>query len=73
MRKIAPPSPIPFVFKVKKMDKVNDPDADMSEWIELEFLMDPDNPASGSNYSQTVCCLQVWMPRGMDQVVDGLS
>jgi hypothetical protein len=42
--------PIPFVSKVKKMDKVNRPDADKSEWIKLEFLMDLDNPAS--KYSQ---------------------
>jgi hypothetical protein len=31
---------------VKKMDKVDGPDADKSEWIKLEFLIDPDNPAS---------------------------
>jgi hypothetical protein len=31
------------------MDKVDGTDADKSEWIKLEFLMDPDNPASGSN------------------------
>jgi hypothetical protein len=36
---------IDFVSKVKKMDKVDEPDADKSEWIKLEFLMDPDNPA----------------------------
>jgi hypothetical protein len=40
------PSPHPFVSKVKKMDQVDGPDADKSEWIKLEFLMDPDNPAS---------------------------
>jgi hypothetical protein len=28
------------------MDKVDGPDADKSEWIKLEFLMDPYNPAS---------------------------
>jgi hypothetical protein len=28
------------------MDKVDGPDADKSEWIKLEFLVDPDNPAS---------------------------
>jgi hypothetical protein len=39
------PSPTPFVSKVKKMDKADGPDADKSEWINLEFLMDPDNPA----------------------------
>jgi hypothetical protein len=37
---------------VKKMDKVDGPDTDKSEWIKLEFLMDTDNPASGSKYSQ---------------------
>jgi hypothetical protein len=40
------PPPIPFVSKVKKMDKLDGTDADKSEWIKLEFLMDPDNPAS---------------------------
>jgi hypothetical protein len=44
--------PIPFVSKVKKVDKVDGPDADKPEWIKLEFLTDPDNPASGSNYSR---------------------
>jgi hypothetical protein len=40
-------APIPFVSKVnKKMDKVDGPDADKSEWIKLEFFMDTDNPAS---------------------------
>jgi hypothetical protein len=39
-------TPIPFVSMVKKMVKVDGPDADKSEWIKLEFLMDPDNPAS---------------------------
>jgi hypothetical protein len=29
----------------KKMDKVDGPDEDKSEWIKLEFLMDPENPA----------------------------
>jgi hypothetical protein len=26
---------------VKKMDKVDGPDSDKSDWIKLEFLMDP--------------------------------
>jgi hypothetical protein len=39
-----PTPPIPLVSKVKKMDKVDGPDADKSEWIKLEFLMDPDIP-----------------------------
>jgi hypothetical protein len=37
---------------VKKVGKVDGPDADKSEWIKLEFLMDPDNPALGSKYSR---------------------
>jgi hypothetical protein len=37
--------PIPFVFKVKKMDKVDGPGAEKSEWIKMEFLMGPDIPA----------------------------
>jgi hypothetical protein len=54
---VLPPSvrktpPIPFVSKVKKVDKVDGPDADKSEWIKLEFLMDPNNPALDSKYSQ---------------------
>jgi hypothetical protein len=44
--------PIPFVSKVKKMNKFDGPDVGKSEWIKLEFLMDPDNPASGSKYSR---------------------
>jgi hypothetical protein len=35
---------------MKKMEKVDGTDADKSEWIKMELLMDPDNPASGSKY-----------------------
>jgi hypothetical protein len=45
------PFPISFVSKMKKMDKVYGTDADKSEWIKLEFLMDPYNPYSGSKCS----------------------
>jgi hypothetical protein len=38
--------PTTFVSNVKKIDKVYGPEADKSEWIKLEFLMDWDNPAS---------------------------
>jgi hypothetical protein len=31
---------------MKKMDKVDGTEADKSEWIKLEFLMNPDNAAS---------------------------
>jgi hypothetical protein len=34
-----------FVSKVKNMDKVDRPEMEKSEWIKLEFLMDPDNAA----------------------------
>jgi hypothetical protein len=44
--------PHSFVSTVKKMDKVDGTDTDKSEWIKLEFLMDPDNPAWGSKYSR---------------------
>jgi hypothetical protein len=44
------PPPIPFVSKVKKVDKVDGTDTDKSEWIKLEFLMDTDTPVS--KYSQ---------------------
>jgi hypothetical protein len=37
---------------VKKMDKVDGTEADKSEWIKLEFLMDPYNPTLDSKYSQ---------------------
>jgi hypothetical protein len=37
---------------MKKMDKVDSTDADKSEWIKLEFLMDPDNPALDFKYSR---------------------
>jgi hypothetical protein len=37
--------PIPFASKVKKTDMVDGTDVDKSEWIKLEFLMDPDNTA----------------------------
>jgi hypothetical protein len=34
---------------VKKMDKVDGPDVDKTEWMKLEFLIDPDNPASNNS------------------------
>jgi hypothetical protein len=39
---------IPSVSKVKKMDKVDGHDADKSELIKLDFLMDPEKPALDS-------------------------
>jgi hypothetical protein len=58
--------PIPFVSKVKKVEKVDGPDADKSEWIKLEFLMYPDNPALDSKYSRQFAiikdgCLEDWI------------
>jgi hypothetical protein len=68
-----PPSvlpPIPFVSKAKKMDKVDGPDADNSVWIKLDFLIDPDNPALDSKYSQHFSifndgCPEEWIKRVM--------
>jgi hypothetical protein len=37
---------------VKKIEKVDGPKVDMTEWIKLEFFMNPDKPASGSKYSR---------------------
>jgi hypothetical protein len=45
------PPPIPVVSKLQKMDKADGHDVDKSEWIKLEFLMDPDTQAWGSKYS----------------------
>jgi hypothetical protein len=67
------PPPIPFVSKVKKVDKVDGPDADKFEWIKLDFLMDPENPLR-FQVLPTIFYLQGWIqgPRGLDQVGDGL-
>jgi hypothetical protein len=35
-----------IVFKLKKMDKVDGPDADKTQWLKLEFFMDTDSLAS---------------------------
>jgi hypothetical protein len=56
---------------VKKMDKVDGPDAEKSEWIKSEFLMDPDNPAWGSKYSRQSAiikdgCPEDWIKWMMD-------
>jgi hypothetical protein len=47
------------------MDKVDGPDADKTEWIKLDFFMDPDN--SASKYSRQFAIfkdefLKEWMP-----------
>jgi hypothetical protein len=34
------------------MDKINGPHTDKSEWIKLEFFINPDNPALDSKYSR---------------------
>jgi hypothetical protein len=41
---------IPFISNVKNMNNADGSDADKTEWINLEFLMDPGN--SASKYSQ---------------------
>jgi hypothetical protein len=47
---------------VKKIDKVDGTDTDKSEWIKLDFLMDPDNPASGSKYSRQFAIFKYGCP-----------
>jgi hypothetical protein len=59
---------ISFVSKVKKMDKVDELDADYSEIYQLEFHMDPDNSASKS-HSFLSSRMNI---RGVNQVDDGL-
>jgi hypothetical protein len=60
---------IPFLSKVKKMDKVDGPVADKTELIKLEIFMDPDNPSLRIQVLPSLCYLQVWMqcPRGVYQ------
>jgi hypothetical protein len=48
------PSPIPFVSKLKKMDKVNGPDARKTQYTKLEFFMGPDNAATEFKYSRNL-------------------
>jgi hypothetical protein len=42
---------ISFVSEVKKVDKVDEPDTDKTEFMNLEVLMDPDEPYLDSKYS----------------------
>jgi negative regulator of genetic competence, sporulation and motility len=53
---------IPFVSKVKNIEKVDGTDADKSEWIKLEFLMNTDNPAWGSKYSRQLAIFKDGCP-----------
>jgi hypothetical protein len=58
---------ISYVSKEMNMDKVDGPDADKSEWIKLEILMDPDNPASNSSQQFAIFKdgLDKWIKRVM--------
>jgi hypothetical protein len=63
--------PIPFVSKVKNIDKVDGTDADKSEWIKLKIFMDPDNPTLDSKYSRQFAifkdgCPEDWIKWVMD-------
>jgi hypothetical protein len=49
--------PLPFVSKLKKMEKIDGPEVENSEWIELYFLIDPVNPFS--KYSQQFAIFKV--------------
>jgi hypothetical protein len=56
---------------VKKVDKIDGHDEDKSEFIKLEFLMNPDNPSSKTPESLLSSRMDA-IPRGVDQVGDGL-
>jgi hypothetical protein len=47
---------------VKKVDKVDGPNTNKSEWIKLEFLMDPDNPVSDSKFSRQFAIFKYGCP-----------
>jgi hypothetical protein len=56
---------------------VDGTDVNKSEWIKLESLMDPENPALGSKYSRQLVIFKDGsrmdaIPSGVDQVDDGL-
>jgi hypothetical protein len=56
--------PFPFVSKMKKTEKMNGRITDKYEWIKLEFLMDPDNPASKYSRQFTISkdgCPEDWI------------
>jgi hypothetical protein len=62
------PFPIPFVSKVKKVDKVDGPDTEKIVMIKLEFLMDLNNPVLRFQKLLTCCYIQGWIPRGVDKM-----
>jgi hypothetical protein len=45
------------------MEKVDKPDSDKSEWIKLQFFIDPDKPASGSKYSLYFAIFKDGLPK----------
>jgi hypothetical protein len=53
--------PIPFVSKVKKLDKADGGEVEKTELIKLEFLMDPANPAS--KYSRQFVIFKMFVQR----------
>jgi hypothetical protein len=83
-RESSPSPSISYFSKLKKMDKLDRRYRHKSEWINLELLMEPDIPAS--NYSRQFAFFYLAskypsyflslildaIPRGVDQVGDGL-
>jgi hypothetical protein len=58
---------------MKKMEKVDGTDADKSEWIKLEFLMDPNNQVLSSKYSRQFSIFKEnENSRGLNEVGNGL-
>ena len=68
MKTPPPPPPIPFVSKVKKVEKVEGAEVDKTEHIKLEFFMDLNQLPS----TPETLLSSRGVPRGLDQVVDGL-
>jgi hypothetical protein len=44
--------PVPYVFKVKKVDKADGPNADTTEVIKLDSFMEPEKPEPRSKDSK---------------------
>jgi hypothetical protein len=58
-------SPVSFVFKLNKMDKVDEPVVDKTKMIKLEFLMGPDKPNSASKYFRQLNFFKYGFPENL--------
>jgi hypothetical protein len=60
-------APIPFIFKMKKMDNVDGLDADKSEWIKFWLFINPEKPVF--KYMQQFAIFQDECPEEWIKVV----